>query len=207
MQVAERFAASRRAKLHANLSYSGWLILIACLFLAAGFAPLYAGWWDAAWPAAIGTAIAVLLILAVVINTPLEAFVSLAVYFENDRGQPAVPWKFGRALYRESGRLETLALEAGLPPLSAFDSDDPLDTKALPRWHDPAAALPTVEHLLSRIDASQPLHAHLQYLRAALEAARVNDARFYLMVLSWAGGTNARVEALRRGDLSVISPR
>ena len=110
MQVAERFAASRRAKLRANLSYSGLLIAIACVLVAAGVGPLYAGWWDATWPAAIGTAIAALLLFAVAVNTPFEAFVSVCIYFESDRGQPPRPWAFGRALYRDSGRLAALAL-------------------------------------------------------------------------------------------------
>jgi hypothetical protein len=43
------------------------------------------------------------------------------------------------------------------------------------------------------------LQHHLEYLRAALRAASEKGARFYFLVKTWAGGTNARVEALRHG--------
>ena len=74
-----------------------------------------------------------------------------------------------------------MAREAGLAPLSEFESADPLDTAHA----DPA------------------LKSHLEYLRVALEKA----GKFYFLVTTLAGGTNARAEALRHGDLSVIAPR
>jgi hypothetical protein len=48
------------------------------------------------------------------------------------------------------------------------------------------------------------LKHHLEYLHAVLQAASKKGAKFYFLVLTWAGGTNARVEALRHGDLSVL---
>jgi hypothetical protein len=48
------------------------------------------------------------------------------------------------------------------------------------------------------------LRHHLQYLRAVLQTANERGAKFYFLVLTLAGGTNARVEALRHGDLSVL---
>ena len=63
----------------------------------------------------------------------------------------------------------------------------------------------TVEYLLSRLDRALPLHRHLEYLRDTLRQARENGAKFYFLVLTLAGGTNARVEALRHGDLSVLA--
>jgi hypothetical protein len=86
--------------------------------------------------------------------------------------------------------------------LSEFESADPLDTHELPVWHSPEAALPTVERLLARADPA--LQPHLEHLRVALQAASEKGAKFYFLVLTWAGGTNARVEALRHGDLSVL---
>lgn len=203
-KVAGRFALRRRQKFMASLRYSGWLVLISGLLLACTVGPLYLGWWDTALPAAFGSAIAALLLFAVIVNTPLEAFVYVGLYLDRDPySLPRPPSGFGRALYHESARLDAIAREAGLPPLSEFESPDPLDTHELPVWHPPEAALPTVEHLLARLDPAIPLYRHLAYLRAALRAAGEKGARFYLLVLTLGGGTNARVEALRHGDFSV----
>ena len=205
MTASSRFALRRRQKLMASLRYSGWLLLISGLLLACTVGPLYLGWWDAALPAAIGSAIAALLVFAVVVNTPLEAIAYVGLYFDRERDKLPYPaFGFGRALYRESGRLDAMAREAGLTPLSDFESPDPLDTHELPVWHPPEAALPTVEHLLARLDPAIPLHRHLEYLQDALRAAGEKGAKFYFLVLTWGGGTNARVEALRHGDFSVM---
>jgi hypothetical protein len=143
------------------------------------------------------------LLFAVIVNTPLEAIAYVALYLDRDPySLPLPPRGFGRALYRESRRLDAMAREAGLTPLSEFESADPLDTHQLPVWHAPEAALVSVERLLARADpASQH---HLEHLRVALQAASEKGARFYFLVLTWAGGTNPRVEALRHGDLSVL---
>ena len=63
---------------------------------------------------------------------------------------------------------------------------------------------PTVEHLLARLYPAIPLHRHLEYLRDALRVAGEKGAKFYFMALTWGGVTNARVEALRQGDMSVL---
>ena len=189
----------------ASLRYSGWLLLISGLLLACTVGPLYLGWWDTALPTAIGSAIAALLLFAVVVNTPLELLAGVRLYFDRDHYQlPHPAFGFGRALYRESGRLDAMAREAGLTPLSDFESPDPLDTREVPVWHSPEAALPTVVHLLARLDPAIPLYRHLESLRDALRAAGEKSAKFYFLVLTWGGGTNARVEALRQGDMSVL---
>jgi hypothetical protein len=77
-----------------------------------------------------------------------------------------------------------------------------LRTLQPPEWHAPEAALPVLERLL----ADRPSDPNLAYLQAALSAAARAEAKFYFNVLSWGGGTNARVEALRRGDMSVLRP-
>jgi hypothetical protein len=196
----------RRENLRSSLRHAGWLVLISVLLLACTVGPHYLGWWDTALPAAIGSAIAALILFAVIVNTPLEAIAYVAVYIDRDPySLPLPPRGFGRALYRESGRLDAMASEAGLTPLSEFESADPLATHELPVWHAPDAALPTVELLFSRVDPALPLHRHLEYLRDALRTAREKSARFYFLVKTWAGGNNARVEALRHGDLSVLS--
>jgi hypothetical protein len=198
------FAASRRRKLFSSLRHSGMLLAIGVFLLAATVLPLHFGWWDSALPAAIATGIAAVLAFAVAVNTPLEAFAYVHLYVDQypyDGPRPT-PRGFNRFLYRESGRLDAIARAAGLAPLSAFESPDPLETHDHPRWHSPEAALATVEYLLKQADPA--LQPHLAYLRTWLEAARDKGARFYFLVLTLAGGTNARVEALRRGDLSVL---
>jgi hypothetical protein len=199
--LARRFAERRRASLLSALRYGGWLTLVAALLVGATVAPLIAGWWHTAIPAAIGSAIAALLLFAVAVNLPLELIPYVALYIERDDYRPPPPRGFGRMLYRHSGALDALAAEAGLPPLSGFDSHDPLDTREPPAWHAAQAALPTVEHLLVRVSRDLPLHRHLQHLQAALQAARDKEARFFFLVLTWGGGTNARAEAMRRGQL------
>lgn len=190
--MLNRFAERHRRKLWAGLRYSGLLLLIAGLLLACTVLPMLRGWWDTAVPAAIASAIAALLLFAVAVNTPLEFIPYVALYFDRELGVGPVPRGFGRALYRETA-------------LSEFESPDPLDTHRAPAWHAPEAALPAVEHLLASVDPALPLHRHLEYLRDVLRAASEKGARFYFLVLTWAGGTNARVEALRHGDLSVLS--
>jgi len=197
------FVQRRRRNLWSSLRYSGLLLLIAGLLLACTVAPMLRGWWDTAIPAALGSAIAALLVFAVAVNAPLEAVAYVTLYFDRDPyAMPRSPRGFGRALYRESGRLDAIARAAGLTPLSEFESADPLETREAPVWHAPEAALPTVEHLLAHADPK--LQPHLEYLRAVLQAAAAKGAKFYFLVLTLAGGTNARVEALRHGDLSVI---
>lgn len=197
------FVLRRRRKLWSSLRYAGLLVLISAVLVGATAGPLYLGWWDAALPAAIGSAIAAVILVAVVVNTPLEAFAYVHLYVDRDPySLPRAPRGFGRALYRESVRLDAIARDAGLAPLSHFESADPLETREAPVWHEPEAILPTVEHLLSRVEP--PLRAHLEYLRGVLQVASAKGAKFYFLVLTLAGGTNARVEALRHGDLSVL---
>lgn len=199
--MQSRFVLRRRARLRADLRYYGALLLTAASLLAAGFGPLVLGWWDSVAPAALGGAIAAVLLFAVAVNAPLEAFPCVSLYFDSHR-PAASPRGFGGALYRHSERLDASAREAGLAPLTEFESADPLDTKEAPVWHEPRAALPTVRHLLTR--AEPALRPHLDYLRSVLEEADARGAKFYFLVGTMAGGTNARVESVRHGDLSIL---
>ena len=181
------FSQRRRQNLWAALRWCVTLVSAAVALLAATVIPMLVGWWDTALPAAIATAIAALALFAVLVSAPLEAVAYVALY--TDRPVAAPPRGFGRAIFR---------IEA----LSQFESADPLQTKQPPVWHEARDALQVVERLLKEADAKQ--RPHLLYLRSALEAS---GGKFYFMVKTWAGGTNARVEALRRGDMSVIAPR
>ncbi len=169
------------------LRHSATLLLIAAALVACTVWPTLSGWWETVVPAALASAVAALLVLAVVVNTPLELVPYVALYFDRDVGAGPVPGGFGRALYREAA-------------LSQFESPDPLRTQQQPEWHAPEPALPVLERLL----AERPSDPNLAYLQAALGAAARAEAKFYFNVLSWGGGTNARVEALRRGDTSVL---
>jgi hypothetical protein len=207
-KLESRFSRRHRANVRASLRRSGTLLLLAGLLVAGTAGPFFLGVWDTAVPGGIGIAIAALLVVAVVVSTPLELVASVALYFDRDHNRlPRPGGGFGRALYRASDRLDALALDAGLTPLSDFESDDPLASHEAPTWHPPQAALATVVHLLARVDPAEPLHRHLTSLRDALQAAEDTGARFYFLVKSWGGATNARVEALRQGDSSVLAER
>lgn len=188
--MLNRFVLRHRRQLLAGLRYAATLLLLAALLVACTVWPMLRGWWDTAIPAAIGSAIAALLVFAVAVNAPLEFIPYVALYFDREPTLERRPRGFGRALYREAA-------------LSEFESPDPLDTHQAPLWHAPEAALPVVERLL----AERPSDPHLAWLHGALRAAAQSGAKFYFLVLSLSGGTNARVEALRHGDLSVISAR
>lgn len=202
--AAERFALRHRRKVLSGLRYCGWLLLIGVLLLACTAGPLYLLWWETAVPAAIASAIVALLLFAIVTMMPLELFAYIAVYF--DRELPRLPFPgfgYGRALYRESGRLDAMAREAGLPPLSDFESPDVVDTHKPPLFYRPEDALPTLEHLLARLDPDLRVHRDLRHVHAQLELASERGARFYLMLLTWSGVTNAYTEARRRVEVTV----
>ena len=100
-----------------------------------------------------------------------------------------------------AGRLRPRPLPRGRAVAVRVAGESPR-TQQQPEWHAPEPALPVLERLL----AERPSDPNLAYLQAALGAAARAEAKFYFNVLSWGGGTNARVEALRRGDTSVSDP-
>jgi hypothetical protein len=133
---------------------------------------------------------------------PLELIAYVDLYFDQSLdGLPYLGLRCGRRLYRESGRLDALACDAGLPPLSDFESPDVLDTREAPIWHRPETALPTIEHLLARMDSRLPVHLDLQHVHTALRSASEKGARFYLLLKTMSGITNAELEARRRGEV------
>lgn len=200
--VAPRFARRRRQRLWATLRYTVWLLLAGALVFVGTVGPTWLLWWETVIPAAIGTAIFALILFGVVVRLPFESYAYVTPFFERDLTSVPFPGiRFGRRLYRESARLDALAREAGVPPLSDFESADVLDTGQPPVWHRPADALPAVECALARVNATEPLHRELQHLHTALRAARDAEARFYFLVLTWADATNADIHARRRGEL------
>ena len=200
--VAPRLARRHRQKWHDALRSSGRLLLVAIVLLAVTVIPMRLLWWDTAVPAGIAAAVSVLILFGIVTLVPLEAIAYVTLYFDRALDGVRRPGlRSGRRLYRESGRLDAIAREAGLPPLSEFESADVLDTREAPVWHRPETALPTVEHLLARVAPDTPLHDDLRQVHAALRSASERRARFYLLLNTWAGMTNAELEARRRGEI------
>lgn len=201
-RTAHPFALRHRRKIMEAIGFSGKLLLFGVFVLACTVGPTLLLGWDTMLPAAIGIAFFALLLFSVVLMLPLELIAYVGPYF--DRPMPDLPFpgfRFGRGLYRESARLDSMARNAGLPPLSDFESPDVLDSREPPVWHRPEAALPTVDYLLSQVNPQLPVHRDLLYVQAALRAAHGKGACFYFLLLTWAGFTNAEVEARRRGDL------
>lgn len=177
-------------------------MLFGVLVLASTVVPTFLLWWDTVVPAGIGIAICALVLVTLLTMLPLELIAYVEVYF--DQRLEALPYLglgCGRRLYRESGRLDALARDAGLPPLSDFESPDVLDTREPPVWHRPDTALPTVAHLLARVDSRLAVHRDLQQVHTALRAAGEKGARFYFLLKTCSGVTNAEIEARRRREV------
>lgn len=204
MPAAAPLRQRHRQLIWSTLRWSAQLLGVAATMLAVSLGLLFHGYEDAALAAAVSTAIAAVVGFAVLVNLPLSLVAELWIYFSPESDnllRPAA--SFGRVMYRESARLDALAEQAGLTPLSAFESADPLDSRQRPRWHLPAAALSTVDYLLTAVAETDPVRPHLAYLQRALIEAERQGARFYLLLTTWAGGTNGRVEAYRREDPSM----
>jgi len=200
--VARGFALRHRQKVLEAIRHSGRLLLFAGLVLASTVVPTFLLWWDTLVPAGIGIAICALVLFGVFTMLPLEFIAYVDMYFDQRLdGLPYFGLRSGRRLYRESGRLDALAGEAGLPPLSDFESPDVLDTREAPIWHRPETALPTIEHLLARVDSRLAVHRDLQHVHTALRSAIEKGARFYLLLQTMSGMTNAEIAARRRGEV------
>lgn len=200
--IARRFALRHRQKVLEAIRYSSWLLLFAGLVLASAVVPTFLLWWDTVVPAGIGIAIVALVLFGVLTMLPLELIAYVDLYFDQQLdGLPYLGLRSGRRLYRASGRLDAMARDAGLRPLSDFESPDVLDTREPPIWHRPEAALPTLEHLVGRVDSRLAVHRDLQHVHTALRSATERGARFYILLHTMGGMTNAEIEARRRGEV------
>lgn len=204
--VAEAFARRKRENIQRALRFYARALVLGFVVLACSVTPLVLGWWETAVPAAIGTAFLAFILILLVGNLPMEYRAYVWAYFDCDPELIPHPGaKFGRALFGESARLDAWAREAGLRPISDFDSPDVMVEGRpahwpMPQWHESQPLLQTVDHLLTRVIAGSVLHGELQQLQSMLRAACEHGARCYLLVLSLGGGTNATVEAIRRGE-------
>lgn len=205
--VAAPYARRHRRKVIAALRHGAAMLLAAVLVLALTAAPTLLGWWDTALPAAIGTAIFALILLSILVMLPLELIAYVDLHFDRPVGGVPFPGlRFGRRLYQGSGLLDAMAREAGLAPLSEFESHDALDTGEPPLWFAPRMALPTVEHLLARLDSRPALRRELQHVQSALQAAEAQGASFYFLLHTRAGMTNAEIHARRSANPAATRP-
>jgi hypothetical protein len=196
--VPSRLALRHRQQVLRSLRWAAGLLGAGLLVLVATVGPTLLLWWNTPVPAAIGTAIFALVLLSVVVFVPLEALAYVSLYFDRPVELPRPGRGFGRRLYRECGRLDALADAAGLRLVSDFASADPLHTGQPPVWHRPDDLLPTLARLLAAPDLPPALAEDVRYLHAALRLAADRGARFYLILLTCGGMTNAEIEARRR---------
>jgi hypothetical protein len=203
--VAEPFARRRREFVQRAWRFYRVMFGIGAIILAVTVAPLVLGWWQAVWPAAIGTAIFAFMLIHFVGVMPMQYRAYVWPYFEGPPMEPLPTARFGRALYRFSGVLDEWAREAGLRPITDFESPDVMMAggpaqRPAPQWHDAPDILQTVDHLTARAREGSPLHGDLAELQQLLRAAQAAGKRGYLLVMTLGDGTNATVEAIRRGE-------
>ena len=207
-EVSASFERSRKAKYRRTLRGHGRSVAAFTIVLMLLVQATEHGLWDSPWPAAVATGFLAFAIInaAGAFTVAGRAYVDVVIEGPAE-GLPPVGEKFGRALFRFSGRLDEWAREAGLKPLSEFESPDvmmgergPKGEWPQPQWHDCVALLGTVEHLLTRVRPDIPLHEELTELAARLRVAVSRGSRGYLMVETLANGGNAQVSAIRRGE-------
>ncbi|MBM3345437.1 MAG: hypothetical protein FJY55_02885 [Betaproteobacteria bacterium] len=199
--VAEPFARRRRELVRRAWRFYRGLFGVGAVILAATVGPLLLGWWQAVWPAAIGTAIFAFMLIHFVGVMPMQYRAYAWPYFEGAPLEPPPSARFGRALFRSSAVLDDWAREAGLQPITDFESPDVVSAAgSAPQWYAAQSMLRTVDHLTARAREGSPLHGDLEELQRLLRAAQAAGKRCYLLVMTLGDGTNATVEAIRRGQ-------
>ena len=189
---------------HANAVAGGVVLTLIAVYA------MSKGWWQTPWPAAIATGLTLFLLIGATSGMMMAGRAYVSVIIEGDgTGMPPYMDKFGRQIFRYSGRLDAWAAEAGCKPLSAFESPNVLlqrkgSTYPQPQWHDAGELLATVEAVLARVRPEIALHDELSHLAAQLRVAVARGSRAYLLVDSVAEGGNAQTLDILRG---VAEPR
>jgi hypothetical protein len=124
---------------------------------------------------------------------------SIVPYFDRRVGVTGT-FAQGQVVARNCRRLDRLAVDSGVSPVSAFGYADDLrgDTLA---WHDPRSGLETVSALIKALDpggADGKLVEELSNIRDALQIAVEKGAKFCFILRS-GDGTNAQEHMLRKG--------
>ena len=192
-----------------RLSGCGLVFLVASGIVVLGTVThLLVGWNDptaARWSNLSRAVVAVALLLLFTAGALLAVRDQLQVrvlpYFERSVGDIDT-WLAGEHLLNHSRRLDEVAAQRGVTPLSAFASGDDLISGEELTWFDPTDALGTTKRLLEAdVAATLPVEvvADLERLRDALGRASSLRVRFCLLVRE--GGTASGHEmSLRQGS-------
>ncbi|MFN0053933.1 MAG: hypothetical protein ACKV0T_17275 [Planctomycetales bacterium] len=128
---------------------------------------------------------------------------AIVPYFQRPLGG-IVTFSGGHRVARSCRRLDELAAQRGLTPLSAYGFNDDLQGEPL-NWHPPEQGLATFDGLLAGIyevadsDVDKRLVEELTAMRDALEKAVVQRVPFCLL-LRVGDSTNAQEWELRQGS-------
>lgn len=193
------FYDMHRRRFEAALRWQFGCLTLALLLAAAAIVPMILLGVDRVLMARIAV---VLLILALVIQAPgildlLQARV--LPFFEREVGGTDT-WLAGKHLLWASRRLDEIAEQMGVPPLSAFASGDPLIQGEAGTLYDARAGLASAEELLAaamETGLGAKVEADLEKLRDALRLAAEQGIRFSLHVRE--GRSASGAEMARRG--------
>jgi len=208
-EVSTPFEHSRKAKYRSTLRNHGKTVAGFTILLVLMIQATEQGLWESPWPAAVCTGLLAFAIINAAGAFTVAGRAYVAIVIEGPtQDLPPLGEKFGRALFRFSGRLDDWARGAGLAPLSEFESPDVMMGKRSltghwpqPQWHDSAVLLASVEHLLTRVRPDIPLREDLAELAARLRAAVARGSRCYLLIETLANGANLKVNAIRCGEV------
>lgn len=119
------------------------------------------------------------------------------------KGQASVPtttFLSGQSLAREWNRVEAIARQQGVQPLSSFGLADDAWGDTL-EWHAAERGLKTLNELLraEAIAADSSLAADLRAIRDALEAAQRLDVSFCLLLRQGSGWSGSELD-MRQGS-------
>jgi hypothetical protein len=121
-------------------------------------------------------------------------------YFEKKMGD-GPPFEGGAALAKNTQRLDTLALAAGVAPLSSFGFNDDSVGETV-TWHEPALALATIRTISQHIPHSElALKRDLDRLAESLSLAASQRTRFALLLTTTYAPSDAENER-RHGSLT-----
>lgn len=127
---------------------------------------------------------------------------SIVPYFDRRLGVAETgTFGSGEEVAKQCRRLDAVAMEKGVAPLSAYGYADDVKGETLV-WHDPRAGLETISALLAALRSDGPdgkLAEELGRIRAALQVAAEQGAKFCLILRSF-DGTNAREHEMRKGS-------
>jgi hypothetical protein len=130
-----------------------------------------------------------------------QTCVRLVPYFEKKVGNINT-WLSGKSLLLQSRRLDEMALQLGVHPLSEFASGDDMIPSEDLKWFAPQEALKTIERLLEPEAAKslpQDVISELSQVREALDIAHSRNIRFCFLLREGLSASGAEMEQ-RKGS-------